>query len=164
MEMPEEKKENKTWAIVGTVAAILLCGCPGLTMCLFGVVVAFGKVPDTSYNFGNSGFVPSWIGFALLCLALIFMPSQSWCRSCSCARRNPPPRLPRWTYFLRRNLLAPAASMTPDKKWRSSKSAMLLIIIGTSSEIRKRQLFELDPAKPHIIHNAIPQRIRIIWD
>ena len=36
MGMPVEKKENRTWAIVGTVLAILLCGCPGLTMCLFG--------------------------------------------------------------------------------------------------------------------------------
>ena len=73
MGMPEEKKGNRTWAIVGTVLAILLCGCPGLTMCLFGVVLAFGKVPDTSYNFGNSGVVPSWVGFSLLCVALIFI-------------------------------------------------------------------------------------------
>ena len=73
MGMPVEKKENRTWAIVGTVLAILLCGCPGLTMCLFGVVLAAGKVPDTSYNFGTSGYVPSWIGFSLLCVALIFI-------------------------------------------------------------------------------------------
>jgi uncharacterized membrane protein YecN with MAPEG domain len=73
MEMSGEKKENKTWAIVGTVLAILLCGCPGLTMCLLGVIFASGKVADTTYSFGNSGFIPSWIGFSLLCVALIFI-------------------------------------------------------------------------------------------
>jgi len=73
MEMPEEKKETRTWAIVGTVLAILLCGCPGLTMCLFGVFLASGKVADSTYSFGNNGYVPGWIGFALLCVALIFI-------------------------------------------------------------------------------------------
>ena len=73
MEMPIEKKENKTWAIVGTVAAILLCGCPGLTMCLFGVYAATGKMTDSADNFGNGGFVPGWTGFALLCVAIIFI-------------------------------------------------------------------------------------------
>jgi hypothetical protein len=73
MGMPVEKKENRTWAIVGTVLAILLCGCPGLTMCLFGVVLAAGKVPDSSYNFGTSGYVPSWTGFSMLCVALVFI-------------------------------------------------------------------------------------------
>ena len=73
MGMPVEKKENRTWAIVGTVLAILLCGCPGLTMCLFGVIFAAGKVPDSSNNFGTGGYVPSWVGFSLLCMALIFI-------------------------------------------------------------------------------------------
>lgn len=73
MVMPEEKKENRTWPIVGTILAILLCGCPGLTICLSGFAVAFGKLPDTAYNFGTSGVVPSWIGFAMLCVALIFI-------------------------------------------------------------------------------------------
>ena len=72
MGMPVEKKETRTWAIVGTVLAILLCGCPGLTMCLFGVVFATGKVADTTYTFGN-GYFPGWIGFSLLCVALIFI-------------------------------------------------------------------------------------------
>ncbi|HVM73220.1 MAG TPA: hypothetical protein VMT91_15755 [Anaerolineales bacterium] len=71
MGMPVEKKENRTWAIVGTVLAILLCGCPGLTMCLFGLVFAFGKIPDTTDTFG--GTIPSWVGFSMMCLALIFI-------------------------------------------------------------------------------------------
>jgi hypothetical protein len=70
MEMPVEKKENKTWAIVGTVAAILLCGCPGLTMCVFGVWGATGNMSDFINGYGN---FPSWVGFALLCVAIIFI-------------------------------------------------------------------------------------------
>ena len=70
MEMPVEKKENKTWAIVGTVAAILLCGCPGLTMCVFGAWAATGKMSDI-YN--GYGYAPSWIGFVLLCMAIFFI-------------------------------------------------------------------------------------------
>jgi hypothetical protein len=73
MEMPvmeTPKKDNKTWAIVGTVAAILLCGCPGLSLCLFGAVTAFGAMPDF---FNGYGELPNWIGFASLCVALIFV-------------------------------------------------------------------------------------------
>jgi uncharacterized membrane protein len=71
MEMPVEKKDNRTWAIVGTIAAILLCGCPGLTMCVFGAYAATGKMTDFTSNYG--GTVPGWIGFATLCLAIIFI-------------------------------------------------------------------------------------------
>ena len=40
MEMPVEKKEKKTGAIIGTIAAILLCGFPGLCLlCPAGVAV-----------------------------------------------------------------------------------------------------------------------------
>ena len=90
MEMPvmePPKKENKTWPIVGTVAAILLCGCPGLSICLFGAVTAFGQMPDFVNGYGN---IPGWIGFVLLCLAIIFIAIAWWFPSCSCARRNPP--------------------------------------------------------------------------
>jgi uncharacterized membrane protein len=66
----EQKKQNKTWAIVGTIAAILLCGCPGLTMCLFGVWAATGKMPD---YWNGYGYFPGWIGFTLLCVSVIFI-------------------------------------------------------------------------------------------
>jgi uncharacterized membrane protein len=65
-----EKKQNKTWAIVGTIAAILLCGCPGLSMCVFGIWAATGTMPDYWTGYGN---FPGWIGFALLCVSLIFL-------------------------------------------------------------------------------------------
>ena len=73
MEMPvmePPKQENRTWPIVGTVAAILLCGCPGLAICLLGAVTAFGKMPDFVNGYGN---MPGWIGFVSLCLAIVFI-------------------------------------------------------------------------------------------
>ena len=74
MEMPMEKKQNKTWAIVGTVAAILLCGCPGLVACVVGALIAFG-VPFTTTLNGSSSTQPLPIayGIGLLCLAVIFI-------------------------------------------------------------------------------------------
>ncbi len=66
----EEKKEKRTWAIVGTIAAIALCGLPGLCMCLFGAITAFGVMPDFFSGYGN---LPSWSGFVLLCLSIIFI-------------------------------------------------------------------------------------------
>jgi len=65
-----ETKPNKTGAIIGTIAAILLCGCPGLALCLFGAWTATGTTPNywTGY-----GYFPNWTGFALLCVSLIFI-------------------------------------------------------------------------------------------
>ena len=58
MEMPVEKKESRTWAIVGTIAAIVLCGLPGL--CLLGPVGLFVLAGQATYsNVGvdiNSGY------------------------------------------------------------------------------------------------------------
>ncbi len=65
----EEKKDNKkTWAIVGTVAAILFCGCPGLSLCVSGVVTLFGGMPDFVNGYGN--LAAGW-GAAFLCLAIL---------------------------------------------------------------------------------------------
>jgi hypothetical protein len=44
-----------------------------LTLCLLGAITAFGKLPDTSYSFGNSGYVPGSIGFGMLCVAIVFI-------------------------------------------------------------------------------------------
>jgi uncharacterized membrane protein YhdT len=66
----EEKKPNRTGAISGTIAAILLCGCPGLSLCVFGIWGATGTLPDVYTGYGN---FPSWTGFAFLCVALIFI-------------------------------------------------------------------------------------------
>ncbi len=67
-----EQKQKKTGAIIATVAAILLCGCPGLTMCLGGAIMATGTIPyETSYYYTE--YIPSWVGFATLCVSLIFI-------------------------------------------------------------------------------------------
>lgn len=69
-----EKKPNKTWAIVGTIAAILLCGCPGLLACIFGIVIAVG-VPFTTTVNGSSSTqpFPIYYGIGLICLSIIFV-------------------------------------------------------------------------------------------
>ena len=65
-----ETKPKKTGAIIATIAAILLCGCPGLSLCVVGIWGATGTLPDFVNGYGN---FPGWIGFALLCVALIFI-------------------------------------------------------------------------------------------
>ena len=65
-----EEKPNRTGAIIGTIAAILLCGCPGLACACSVSGAATGILPDVWNGYGN---FPGWIGFALLCVALIFI-------------------------------------------------------------------------------------------
>ena len=66
-----EEKPKKTGAIIGTIVAILLCGCPGLSLCVAGIWGATGTLPDYTGLYG--GNLPGWAGFALLCVALIFI-------------------------------------------------------------------------------------------
>jgi formate hydrogenlyase subunit 3/multisubunit Na+/H+ antiporter MnhD subunit len=70
-----EQKKSKTGAIIGTVAAIVLCGCPGLFLCVFGAFTATGRMPfNTTFNdYTNSGTMPSWTGFAMLCVAILLI-------------------------------------------------------------------------------------------
>jgi hypothetical protein len=71
MEMPVvEKKANKTGAIIGTIAAIVLCGLPGLCLlCPFGVAIIAGAV-----NYDNVGFdLAPATGAIFLCLAVLFI-------------------------------------------------------------------------------------------
>ena len=66
------KKENKTWPIVGTIAAIVLCGLPGLCLlCPLGVITLAGWV--NSSNLGFNLDLPQWSGAAFLCLAVVFI-------------------------------------------------------------------------------------------
>jgi len=59
--------DTKTKGIVATIAAVVLCGCPGLFMCLFGALTAGGVG-----SFNNQS-LPSSVGFVLICLSLIFI-------------------------------------------------------------------------------------------
>jgi hypothetical protein len=67
--------DTKTKGIVATIAAVVLCGCPGLFMCIFGAFTATGSMPfSTEVNgISNSGTLPPTVGFVLLCLSLIFI-------------------------------------------------------------------------------------------
>jgi hypothetical protein len=72
--------DRRTGGIIATIVAVLLCGCPGLCLCLFGAIAATGQMPYTSHfpytsDFGNpySETVPSYFGFVALCLALVFI-------------------------------------------------------------------------------------------
>ena len=67
--------DKKTTGIIATVATVLLCGCPGLCMCIFGGVTAAGIMPyETEFNGAmTSGIVPSGYGFTMLCVALVFI-------------------------------------------------------------------------------------------
>ena len=67
--------DNKTKGIIATVASVILCGCPGLFLCIFGAFTATGNMPfNTEFNgVTNSGTLPPTAGFVLLCLSLIFI-------------------------------------------------------------------------------------------
>ena len=58
---------NKNTGMIATVAALLLCGCPGLFMCLFGALTASGNG-----TFNDASLAPG-VGVALICVALIFI-------------------------------------------------------------------------------------------
>ena len=63
--------DTKTKGIVATVAAVLLCGCPGLFLCIFGAATAFG---GGTYSLGSgSGNIPPTMGYVFLCLSIIMV-------------------------------------------------------------------------------------------
>jgi len=65
--------EKKTIGIIATIAAVVLCGCPGLFLCIFGAVTATGNMPyNTDVNgVQSSGMLPASTGYVMLCLSLI---------------------------------------------------------------------------------------------
>ena len=70
MEMHVEKKADKTWAIVGTVAAILLCGLPGLCLLVPLSIATFAG----GFNYNTVGFdIQPGFGTIFLCLAVVFI-------------------------------------------------------------------------------------------
>ncbi|MFN8411743.1 MAG: hypothetical protein U0Z26_05095 [Anaerolineales bacterium] len=66
---------NKNTGMIATIASVVLCGCPGLFMCIFGAVTASGNMPySTEVNgISSSGTMPAGTGFAMLCFSLIFI-------------------------------------------------------------------------------------------
>ena len=66
---------NKNTGLIATIAAVVLCGCPGLFMCIFGIITATGSMPYTTEVNGisDSGTLPTGVGFAMLCFSLILI-------------------------------------------------------------------------------------------
>ncbi|GAB4424540.1 MAG: hypothetical protein Kow002_14040 [Anaerolineales bacterium] len=63
--------DKKTTGIVATVASVLLCGCPGIFLCIFGVAAALGGGTMTLGD--TTSPMPASYGFVFLCLSLIFI-------------------------------------------------------------------------------------------
>lgn len=62
---------NKNTGLIATIAAVVLCGCPGLFLCLFGAISSFGA---GTYSLGSdSGNIPPAVGIGLVCLAIIMI-------------------------------------------------------------------------------------------
>jgi len=72
-EMPvEEKKESRTGAIIGSVAAIVLCGLTGLcALCPLSIAIFAGQVPDPSSSYGYP-LSAGW-GILPLCISIVFI-------------------------------------------------------------------------------------------
>jgi hypothetical protein len=71
----DEIMSNKNTGMIATIAAVILCGCPGLCLCILGAVTATGNMPyNTELNgVTNSGMMPAGAGIAMLCFSLIFI-------------------------------------------------------------------------------------------
>ena len=68
--------DTKTKGIVATIAAVVLCGCPGLFMCFFGSISLFvSAVPGANIDVGGSSnpAAATGMGLVFLCLSLIFI-------------------------------------------------------------------------------------------
>ncbi len=68
--------DTKTKGIVSTIAAVFLCGCPGLFMCFFGSISTFVSfVPGADIDVGGSSdpAAATAMGIGALCLSLIFI-------------------------------------------------------------------------------------------
>ena len=67
--------DKKTTGIIATIASVVLCGCPGIFLCIFGALGATGTMPYTTTlnDVTNTGTMPASYGFVMLCFSLIFI-------------------------------------------------------------------------------------------
>jgi len=67
---------NKNKGLIATIAAVVLCGCPGLFMCFFGGMYSFvGSIPGADIDINGSSDPASAItlGVSLICVSIIFI-------------------------------------------------------------------------------------------
>ena len=66
--------DTRTKGIIATVAAVLLCGCPGLLLCIFGGLAAAGAPVTTEWGgVSNTAPMDTTSAVAVLCAGLIFL-------------------------------------------------------------------------------------------
>ncbi len=66
--------DSRSKGLIATIAAVVLCGCPGLILCIMGAAFTVGAPVTTEFNgVSSSTQVPIWMAFATLCVALIFI-------------------------------------------------------------------------------------------
>lgn len=68
--------DKKNTGLIATIAAVVLCGCPGIFMCFMGAMYAFvGSVPGANIDINGSSDPASAIqlGITLLCVSIIFI-------------------------------------------------------------------------------------------
>ncbi len=68
--------DTKTKGIVSTIAAVVLCGCPGLFLCFFGAMSTFvSAIPGADIDVGGSSdpAAATAMGIGALCLSVIFI-------------------------------------------------------------------------------------------
>lgn len=63
--------DKKTKGIIATVATVLLCGCPGTCVILFGAISAAGY-GTTEFN-GSAGQISTSAGIIMLCIGIILL-------------------------------------------------------------------------------------------
>lgn len=66
--------DSRSKGLLATIAAVILCGCPGLFLCIMGAVFAAGAPINTEFN-GVSRTIqaPVWAAVSTLCLAAILI-------------------------------------------------------------------------------------------
>ncbi len=68
--------ENKNGALIGTIAATVVCGLPGLCLCLMGGMFALvGAIPGSDIDIGGSSDPQAAItlGLSMLCGSFVLL-------------------------------------------------------------------------------------------
>ncbi|MBM3152247.1 MAG: hypothetical protein FJZ96_08640 [Chloroflexi bacterium] len=66
--------KNRTTAIILTVVSVLLCGCPGIGLCIFGALAVSGTPFTTTINgYSTTQPLPIAYGIGGLCAAVIMV-------------------------------------------------------------------------------------------
>jgi hypothetical protein len=66
--------KNRTTAVILTIVAALLCGCPGLIACIGGILVLVGVPFTTTVNgYSTTQALPIWYGVGGLCGSIILV-------------------------------------------------------------------------------------------